>query len=115
MRSILLACVGILAACGVSEAHSWLLSSSPAADEVVASPQSLRLTFAEKIEPKLTGASVKCADKEAARLGEPALSMDGKVAEMGLPALPKGRCGVKWHAVSVDGHRTSGEFDFTVR
>jgi copper resistance protein C len=114
MRMLMTIGAGLLAMCGTSHAHSRLLSSAPAANAVVTAPPSLRLAFGEKVEGKLTGATLKCADKESIVPGEPVLSPDGKVVEMGLPSLPKGNCNVQWHAVSVDGHRTSGEFSFTV-
>ena len=115
MRMFMTIGVGLLAMCGASHAHSWLLSSAPGANAVVAPPQSLRLAFGEKVERELTGASLKCSGTELVITGEPVLSPDGKAVELALPALPKGNCTVQWHAVSVDGHRTSGEFGFTVR
>ena len=107
--------VGLLAMSGPGHAHSWLLSSTPAANAVVMSPRSLHLAFGEKVERELTGATVKCSGMELVVPGETVASPDGKVVEMVLPELPKGGCTVHWHAVSVDGHRTTGEFTFTVR
>jgi copper resistance protein C len=96
-------------------AHSLLLSSSPAAGAIVSTPAHLKLAFGEGVGPDLTGASLKCGAEEIAPVGEPALSPDNRVLELALPTLPKGVCSVRWHAVSVDGHRTKGEFGLTVR
>ena len=115
MRLFPFVCAAMLAMCGPGHAHSRLLSSTPAANAVVTSPQSLRLAFSEKVERELTGATVTCLGTESAGAGETAVSPDGKVVEIALPKLPNGSCTVRWHAVSVDGHRTTGEFNFTVR
>ncbi len=115
MRRIIVSVIALQTLSGTGLAHSFLLSSSPAAGMIVSSPSRLRLAFGEGVEPALTGLSLKCVGADIAPVGEPTLSPDNRVLELALPTLPKGACNVQWHAVSVDGHRTNGEFGFTVR
>ena len=42
-------------------------------------------------------------------------SSDGTLLEVGLPSLPAGRYRVFWSVVARDGHRTEGDFSFTVK
>jgi copper resistance protein C len=105
---------GLLATSEPGLAHSLLLSSLPAAGSFVAAPSHLKFSFSGGVEPGLTGANLKCSGSDIAPIGEPAISADNRVMEIALPKLPKGPCIVHWHAVSVDGHRTKGEFGFTV-
>ncbi|MBI3609583.1 MAG: copper resistance protein CopC [Nitrospirae bacterium] len=41
-------------------------------------------------------------------------SSDPTLLEVSLSVLPPGRYRVAWNVVSVDGHRTEGDFSFTV-
>ncbi|WP_456637092.1 copper resistance protein CopC [Bradyrhizobium sp. USDA 10063] len=115
MRMLPFVCAALLAMCRPGHAHRRLLSFTPGANAIVASPQNLCLAFGEKVERQLTGATVTCLGTESVAAGETAVSPDGTVVEIALPELPKGSCTVCWHAVSVDGNRSTGEFNFTVR
>jgi copper resistance protein C len=114
VRRIIAPVIVLLTISETGLAHSLLLLSSPAAGAIVSAPLQLKLAFGEGVEPALTGASLKCAGVEMTPVGEPTLSSDNRVLELALPTLPKGVCSVRWHAVSVDGHRTKGEFSFAV-
>jgi methionine-rich copper-binding protein CopC len=111
----LVASIALLAAAGAASAHAHLVSSDPAAGAVVAAPKSILLTFSEKLEAKFSGADLS---KGGAPLGSQSLldPKGGKILTVspGAPLSP-GAYSVKWHAVSVDGHRTQGEVAFTVR
>ena len=115
MRRVIAPVITLLTISEPSLAHSPLLSSSPAAGAIVSPPSHLKLAFGEGVERALTGVSLKCAGTEIAPVAEATLSPDNRVLEFTLPILPKGYCSVQWHAVSVDGHRTKGEFGFMVR
>lgn len=41
-------------------------------------------------------------------------SSDPTLLEVGLPVLPAGKYRVVWAVVAVDGHRTEGNFSFTI-
>lgn len=116
MRKVIPPLIGLLAIISeASFAHSLLVSSSPAAGATVSAPSDLKLAFSEGVESALTGANLRCANAVIAPVGEATFSPDRRALDYALPTLPKGTCRVQWHAVSVDGHRTRGEFDFTVR
>jgi copper transport protein len=97
--------------------HSQLVTSVPAAGEVVAtSPAELRLVFSEPIEPGYTrldligpdGASI------AASVGDPDPA-DPYTLVAPVSALTDGVYTVNWRALSAaDGHTTSGFFTFGV-
>ena len=42
-------------------------------------------------------------------------SSDPKLLEVSVPRLPKGTYHVVWKVVARDGHRTSGDYEFTVK
>lgn len=98
-------------------AHAVLLSSEPGAGAALdegAAPASLRLVFSEEPEARLS--SVAVTDERGARrdlgvTGGP----DGRSLEVGLGPLDRGVYTVAWRVLSrVDGHSTSGTFEFGV-
>lgn len=115
MHRVIAPLIVLLATGAASSAHSLLVSSSPGAGATVSAPSELKLAFSEGVEAKLTGVSLRCANADFAPVGDATFSPDRRVLDYQLPALPKGTCRVQWHAVSVDGHRTKGEFDFMAR
>lgn len=118
MISLIKATVGvfaILASVGPAFAHSQLLASTPASGSVVTAPTELVLSFSEAIEPTLSKAELQCAGGKISGLGQSRVDANGKTLRITLPPLPQGKCEVSWIAVSVDGHRTHGEFTFTDR
>ena len=98
-------------------AHAHLKASVPAAESTVAAPASLRLTFSEGISLKFSGAAVTGPDKAAVTLG--AATLDPKdPATLIVPVsgtLQPGKYTVSWHALSNDGHKTTGGYVFTVK
>ena len=100
------ALAGMLTAAGAF-AHAHLQQQIPTAGaQLSASPQTLTLSFSEGLEPADAGAS-----------GKRIRSAD-KAAEVTLPAaeaLPPGEYTVAWHVVSVDGHKTKGQYTFSVK
>lgn len=92
-------------------AHAQLVSSQPAAKAKVKSPQQIKLTFSETLEPAFSGATL--ADAAGRNLPVPAAV--GASAITLLPmALKPGGYTVTWHGVGHDTHRMSGSFGFTV-
>lgn len=98
-------------------AHAQLVTSTPAAGEVVPEPPTeLRLTFSEAIEAGYTKAAVTdgAGAQIVAPAGEPDPS-DGHVLVVPLPALEDGAYTVTWRTLSAaDGHTISGFFVFGV-
>ena len=118
MISFITATLGVfsnLTSVGPAFAHSQLLASTPASGSEVTAPTELVLSFSEAIEPTLSKAELTCAEGKISGLGQSRVDANGKTLRISLPPLPQGKCEVSWIAVSVDGHRTHGEFTFTDR
>ncbi|WP_039030809.1 CopC domain-containing protein YobA [Leclercia adecarboxylata] len=99
-------------------AHAHLQHQYPAADAAVdAAPQALTLNFSEGIEPRFSGVSVTDEKQQPVALG--AVKRNEKdptqmIVPMAAPLTP-GSYTVKWHVVSVDGHKTEGSYRFSVK
>jgi len=95
-------------------AHAFLQHAEPGAGASLKSaPKQVMLNFSEALEPSFSGAEVTDAnghDVEAA-----AAAVSGTSIHAALKPLAPGQYRVKWHAVSVDSHRTEGQFSFTVQ
>ncbi|EIV2084863.1 CopC domain-containing protein YobA [Klebsiella aerogenes] len=99
-------------------AHAHLQQQIPAADSTVsASPQALTLTFSEGVELSFSGVTLTGPQNKPVATGKLALS-DGNKAQLTLPMtepLAAGEYTVEWHVVSVDGHKTKGQYHFSVK
>jgi hypothetical protein len=101
----------------VAEAHAFLLKADPMVGSTLSkAPSTVRLEFSEAVELAFSG--VEMADGSGAgvplkgqRFGDAA----HKVIVADLPALSSGIYHLKWHVVSVDTHRTDGDFSFTLK
>ena len=103
-------------------AHAHLVRAQPAADSTVdQSPASLDLFFTEGLNPAFTHAVLYRVDGGASappiETGKPTVdAANAKHLSETVPgALAPGRYTVKWQAVAVDGHKTQGQYDFTVK
>jgi len=108
---------GLLTASAVF-AHAHLKGQYPAADaEVAASPQALTLNFSEGIEPQFSGVAITGARQQIIRTGSAKRNENDKkqmIVPLEQPLTP-GKYTVDWHVVSVDGHKTHGQYHFTVK
>jgi methionine-rich copper-binding protein CopC len=96
-------------------AHTHPAAMMPAADSTVSSPSNVMMHFSGAIEPKfshitVTDASGHMVNKGASFVGDNAMSIT-----VAMPTLPAGVYTVNWVAVSVDSHRSQGEYKFTVK
>lgn len=96
-------------------AHAHLKSATPVADTTVAVPADLRLTFSEGVEATFTKVSLSKDGTEIAIKGLKTPDADKKTLVV-TPAAPlaAGTYKVVWDAVSVDTHKSHGEYSFTV-
>ncbi|MGG8094219.1 CopC domain-containing protein YobA [Klebsiella aerogenes] len=99
-------------------AHAHLQQQIPAADSTVSvSPQALTLTFSEGVELSFSGVTLSGPQNKPVATGKLARS-DGNKAQLTLPVnepLAAGEYTVEWHVVSVDGHKTKGQYHFSVK
>ena len=99
-----------------ASAHAFLVKSNPAVGSVATRPGTLTLEFSEGIEPIFSGVDLLSASGMPIMLEQFHFADGGrKVLVAPLPVLTPGSYHVKWHVVSVDTHRTEGEFTFTVK
>lgn len=112
---ILLTCVFTTSA---AFAHAHLKNQSPAANsQVTAAPQALTLNFSEGVEVKFSGVSVTGPQDKQIPLGAVKLNEKDNtqlIAPLDQPLTP-GDYTVDWHVVSVDGHKTKGQYHFSVK
>ncbi|HHN5522099.1 TPA: CopC domain-containing protein YobA [Klebsiella aerogenes] len=99
-------------------AHAHLQQQIPAADSTISvSPQALTLTFSEGVELSFSGVTLSGPQNKPVATGKLARS-DGNKAQLTLPLnepLAAGEYTVEWHVVSVDGHKTKGQYHFSVK
>jgi copper resistance protein C len=93
-------------------AHAHLEQATPPAGSTVsAAPSEATLVFSEDLEPKFSAAEV--SDASGASV-ESSSTASGKTLRASLKPLVPGSYTVKWHVLSVDGHKTQGAFSFRV-
>ncbi|PKE30293.1 hypothetical protein CWS43_11745 [Rahnella sp. AA] len=99
-------------------AHAHLKTETPAADSILsASPTELSLGFSEGIEPNFSKISLTDAGQKAVKTGKMTLAANDNT-QVVLPlsdALSAGKYIVSWNVVSVDGHKTHGQYSFIVK
>lgn len=97
-------------------AHAELVSSQPAAGEVLDTPpSSVVVTFESELDPDTS--EIEVADADGTIVGEGGVDLD--VADRNVLRAPVSMTGageyhVRWSAGSIDGHVGSGEFAFRV-
>jgi len=117
-RTLMLAGLGLVAVSAPAFAHAHLKSATPAVNGTVATaPTELDLKFSEGLSLKFTGVKVTGPAKAAVATGDAALGA-GDDTTLVVPVsdtLAPGSYAVAWHALSTDGHKTSGTYKFTVK
>lgn len=97
-------------------AHAHLVSSEPAASAEVAAPDEVTIHFTEPLEPAFSKITLADANGKAAAPGASQVDKrDARTMHLPLPQLSAGHYAVHWTAVATDGHRTQGDFAFTVK
>lgn len=99
-------------------AHAHLAEAAPAAKSHISdSPKEITLTFTEGIEAGFSGAAITEAAGKPVETGKATVnSNDPKILHVPVnSALKAGDYRVNWHVLSVDGHKTKGSYNFTVK
>lgn len=97
-------------------AHARLDHASPAVGSTVTqAPAEVSLWFTEALEPKFSTIEVRDAQGRLVQSGSATLARDN-TAQLRVPlkALAPGTYKVIWRVLSVDTHRTQGNFTFRV-
>lgn len=107
--SLLLATLAITAA----RAHAFLDHASPLVGSTVpAAPREVSLWFTQNIEAAFS--SIQVTDTNGARVDQGTPQISGSTMRVGLKTLAPGTYRVRWHVLSVDTHKTEGNFSFHV-
>ena len=116
MKKALLTAAFILFLASPAFAHAHLMSEQPAdGATVTAAPSVLTLTFSEGVALKFTGITL-AGPSGPVTPGAATLDAAGTTLSLPLDApLPAGSYSVAWHALSTDGHKTTGTYAFTVQ
>jgi methionine-rich copper-binding protein CopC len=102
---------------GIARAHASLDHADPkVGSSVSASPDQVRIWFDSDLEPAFSSIEVHAPGGKKVNDGHGQVdSSDPRLLEVSVPRLPPGTYRVVWAVVARDGHRTAGEYKFTVR
>jgi methionine-rich copper-binding protein CopC len=112
MRPILIALFS-LAGFTLAQAHAFLDHAQPRVGSSGPSPEQVELWMTEDLEPAFT--KVQVFDAQNHEVDNKDAKIAGATMTVSLPKLGPGIYKVKWSAVAVDTHHTTGTFSFTVR
>lgn len=116
-KIIVLAAAASALLVGQAAAHARLITGSPKAGATVAAPTELKLTYSESLVP--ADCSVKVTGPGGAAVATGALALDPKSKRVvHVPftgKLAAGAYKVSWTMKTEDGHKTDGDFAFTVK
>ncbi|MBD2804522.1 CopC domain-containing protein YobA [Xenorhabdus sp. ZM] len=116
LSALMVLFVGI--SCQQALAHAHLKDQTPAENTTVeAAPQAITLSFSERIELGFSKVKLIGPEKVAIKTGKLELDPETKT-KLILPVedkLAAGEYSVDWSVLSVDGHKTKGVYNFTVK
>ena len=113
MRITLVMLLLVALGAGAARAHAFLDHASPLVGSTVATaPSEVALTFTQNLEAAFS--SVQITDGKGVRVEQGKPQISGNTMRVGLKAAGPGRYQVHWHVLSVDTHKTEGNFSFTV-
>ena len=103
----------LLLATGEAGAHAFLDHAEPRVGNKVATPpREVTLWFTQKLEPAFS--SVTVTDSAGKRIDTGKARVSGNQMSIALRPGGSGTYHVTWHVLSVDTHRTDGNFTFQV-
>jgi len=117
MRIIILTLSLLFAAVTTSNAfaHAMLDHAAPRVGSTVAqSPKEVVLWFTEKLEPAFSSIEVRDAQGMVVTMGKATVIGNRTQLRVPLKTLSPGTYKVIWRVLSVDTHRTEGNFTFNV-
>jgi methionine-rich copper-binding protein CopC len=99
-------------------AHATVQASEPAANaELAKAPAAIKLSFNEAIDPAFSTIVLQDSfGKPVPGVAKAVVGGDGKEQlSAELPALKAGGYIVRWVAIGPDGHRRTGQYNFSVK
>jgi len=116
MRSLIIALSATIALTAPASAHAFLDHAEPPVGSTMQEPpRQLSLWFTEDLEPAFSGVTVTDAKGHAVTAGKAQVDPHNRrLMHVPLKALGPGSYRVNWHVLSVDTHRTQGNYSLTV-
>ena len=115
MRIVILILSILLIAPTGAFAHAFLDHAAPRVGNTVAqAPKEVVLWFTGKLEPAFSSIEVRNEQGAAVNAGKATVVGDRTQLRVPLKSLPPGTYKVIWRVLSVDTHRTQGDFTFRV-
>lgn len=107
----------LLLGAGPGWAHAFPERSEPRVGAVVrTAPTQVRIWFDGDLEPAFSTIKVTGADGQPVDQGDSRVDgQERRLLRVALKGLPPGVYKVTWSVLAVDGHRTEGDFTFTVK
>lgn len=118
LKNTFLVCVFGLVASGQATAHGNLASATPTINGIVSDPPTeLELKFSQAMNVTFSGVKIVGPDKATIGTGKVAFTKGNKSTLIVpiLTTLVAGTYSVHWHLLSKDGHRTHGNYTFSVK
>lgn len=106
----------LLALPAIASAHAFVDHAEPKVGSEGPAPTEIKIWFTQ--QPEAAFSKIQVFDAGGAQVDKDdthADADDKKLLIVSLPALPAGTYKVVWKVLSVDTHRTTGDFKFTVR
>jgi methionine-rich copper-binding protein CopC len=105
-----------IASLSLAQAHAFLDHADPKVGSTVkGSPTVIKAWFTEELEPAFS--KIQVFDSTGNQIDKKDVKVDStnkSLMSVSVPNLPAGTYKVKWSAVAVDTHHTTGTFTFTV-
>ena len=113
---ILSLCLLLILSTARVSAHAFLEHSDPpVGGKVHSAPAAVRIWFTEAIEPRFSNIQVfDATGKQVDKKDTHRDPSNRSLLEVSLPRLGRGSYKVVWRVVSVDTHRTNGDFTFQI-
>ena len=101
----------------MSHGHAFPDHSDPKVGATLSAPPvGVYIWFDGDLEPAFSRITVQDASGKKVDQGNGRVDpSNSALLEVGLPALPAGTYRVIWNVVARDGHRTTGDFTFTIK
>ncbi|WP_199269499.1 copper homeostasis periplasmic binding protein CopC [Cobetia sp. L2A1] len=96
-------------------AHAHIDTATPAEGAKVSSPKVISLTFTESLELPFSGIQMTDAKGQPVSMGDASLrNKDMTLTAPVTKSLTPGEYEIQWHVLSTDGHKTEGDYLFTI-
>jgi len=115
MRALLViaSTVGVALGATAALAHAHLDHASPPVDGTVpTAPSKVTLSYTQNLEPAFS--AVEVTDESGARVDQGNPQVSGSTVSVALKSIGPGTYHVHWRVLSVDTHKTEGNFAFHV-